>query len=58
MEGLLTSNIGDLCFPDSSGDEAVRLMRERNRFVLGIDAWVGFESVGVAMQYPQSCAGE
>jgi dolichol-phosphate mannosyltransferase len=37
--------------------EAVRGMTERNRFVRGLFAWVGFKSVGVPMKRPPRFAG-
>ena len=51
-------NASDFRLLDRRAYLAVRSMRERNRFVRGLVAWVGFESVGVPMQRPERFGGE
>lgn len=63
IAGLLTDkriprNASDFRLLDRSAYEAVREMRERNRFVRGLVAWVGFESVGIPMERPPRFAGK
>jgi len=63
LAGLLTNgqiprNASDFRLLDRKAYEAVRSMHERNRFVRGLVAWVGFESIGVPMERPPRFAGE
>ena len=51
-------NASDFRLLDRSAYEAVRSMKERNRFVRGLVAWVGFESIGIPMVRPPRFAGK
>lgn len=57
-EGRIPRNASDFRLLDRRVYETVRVMRERNRFVRGLVAWTGFESVGVPMERPPRYAGE
>lgn len=57
-DGRIPKNASDFRLLDRRAYEAVRSMHERNRFVRGLVAWVGFESIGVPMQRPPRFAGE
>jgi len=57
-DGRIPKNASDFRLLDRKAYEAVRSMHERNRFVRGLVAWVGFESIGVPMQRPPRFAGE
>lgn len=57
-DGRIPKNASDFRLLDRRAYEAVRSMQERNRFVRGLVAWVGFESVGVPMVRPERFAGE
>ena len=43
----IPANAGDFRLMDHRVDDALRSMPERNRFMKGLYAWVGFKSVGV-----------
>ena len=60
------NRLSDLVIPDSAGDfrlmdrqvvEALKLLPERNRFMKGLFAWVGFRQIGVPYVRPQRAAG-
>ena len=60
------NRVSDLAIPESAGDfrlmdrqvvEALRLLPERNRFMKGLFAWVGFRQTGVAYVRPERAAG-
>lgn len=57
-DGRIPRNASDFRLLDRKAYEAVRSMQERNRFVRGLVAWVGFESIGVPMERPPRFAGE
>lgn len=57
-DGRIPKNASDFRLLDRRAYEAVRSMQERNRFVRGLVAWVGFASVGVPMERPPRFAGE
>lgn len=57
-DGRIPKNASDFRLLDRKAYEAVRSMHERNRFVRGLVAWVGFESIGVPMKRPPRFAGE
>lgn len=57
-DGRIPRNASDFRLLDRRAYEAVRSMQERNRFVRGLVAWVGFESIGIPMQRPPRFAGE
>jgi glycosyltransferase involved in cell wall biosynthesis len=61
------NSVSDYPIPASTGDfrlmdrcviEALRLLPERNRFMKGLFAWVGFRQVGVPYVRPARLAGE
>lgn len=56
-DGLITKNASDFRLVDRKVYESVREMAERNRFVRGLFSWVGFKSVGVAINRPPRFAG-
>ena len=60
------NRVADLAIPDSAGDfrlmdrqvvEALKLLPERNRFMKGLFAWVGFRQIGVPYVRPRRAAG-
>jgi len=62
MAAKLTSNsfpknVSDFRLLDRRAYEAVRSMKERNRFMRGLAAWVGFSSIGIPMQRPARYGG-
>jgi dolichol-phosphate mannosyltransferase len=57
-DGLLTRNASDFRLMDRALYETVRRMDERNRFMRGLVAWAGFESVAVPVARPPRFAGE
>lgn len=48
----MPKNASDFRLVDRKVYEAVRNMNERNRFMRGLFAWVGFKSIGVQMVRP------
>lgn len=54
----IPSNASDYRLLDRKVYEVVRKMDERNRFVRGLVAWVGFQSVGVLAERPPRYAGK
>jgi len=56
-DGAIPENASDFRLVDRKVYEAVRGMTERNRFVRGLFAWVGFKSIGVPMNRPPRFAG-
>lgn len=57
-DGRIPRNASDFRLLDRRVYEAVRSMQERNRFIRGLVAWVGFESVGIPMKRPPRFAGQ
>ena len=51
-------NASDFRLVDRKVYETVRSMDERNRFVRGLFAWVGFKSVGIEAERPPRFGGE
>jgi glycosyltransferase involved in cell wall biosynthesis len=60
------NRVSHLPIPESAGDfrlmdrqvvEALKLLPERNRFMKGLFAWVGFRQIGVPYVRPQRAAG-
>lgn len=51
-------NASDFRLVDRKVYETVRSMDERNRFVRGLFAWVGFKSVGIEAERPARFGGE
>ena len=56
-DGRIPRNASDFRLLDRRAYEAVRAMDERNRFVRGLAAWVGFRSVGIDMERPPRFGG-
>lgn len=50
-------NVGDFRLVDRRAVEVLRQLPERNRFMKGLFAWVGFHSVGVPYERPGRVAG-
>ena len=57
-DGRIPRNASDFRLLDRRAYEAVRALQERNRFVRGLVAWVGFDSVGIPMERPPRFAGK
>jgi glycosyltransferase involved in cell wall biosynthesis len=56
--GRITKNASDFRLVDRKVYQAVNVMTERNRFVRGLFAWVGFRSIGVEMVRPPRFGGK
>jgi dolichol-phosphate mannosyltransferase len=56
-EGKIPKNASDFRLVDKKVYETVRQMQERNRFVRGLFAWVGFKSIGIPMERPPRFGG-
>lgn len=56
--GLIPKDVSDFRLVDRKVYEAVRSMQERNRFVRGLFAWVGFKSFGIVHPRPPRFGGE
>ncbi len=56
-EGRLPRNVSDFRLADRKAYEVVTAMDERNRFVRGLFAWVGFRTIGVDSPRPPRVAG-
>lgn len=54
----IPSNAGDFRLMDRKVVEAVRGLRERNRFMKGLFAWVGFRHTTVQYERPARAAGQ
>ena len=53
----IPKNASDFRLVDRKVYEAVRGMEERNRFVRGLFAWVGFKSIGIEAERPERFGG-
>lgn len=56
-DGRIPRNASDFRLVDKKVYQAVRQLDERNRFVRGLFAWVGFKSTGVPMVRPPRFGG-
>lgn len=56
-DGRIPRNASDFRLVDRKVYETVRVMTERNRFVRGLFAWVGYKSIGIPMQRPARFGG-
>lgn len=56
--GSIPRNASDFRLVDRKVYEVVRSMEERNRFVRGLFAWVGFKTIGVKAERPERFGGE
>jgi len=57
-DGAIPRNASDFRLVDRRVYETVNVMDERNRFVRGLFAWVGFKSVGIEHERPPRFGGE
>jgi dolichol-phosphate mannosyltransferase len=57
-DNRIPKNASDFRLVDRKVYEAVRDMDERNRFVRGLFAWVGFRSLGIEAKRPPRFGGE
>jgi glycosyltransferase involved in cell wall biosynthesis len=53
----IPANAGDFRLVDRRATEVLRRLPERNRFMKGLFAWVGFNAIGVSYERPQRAAG-
>jgi len=56
--GLIPKDVSDFRLVDRKVYEVVKTMEERNRFVRGMFAWVGFRSIGIKRPRPARFGGE
>jgi len=56
--GLIPKDVSDFRLVDRKVYETVRGIKEANRFVRGLFAWVGFKSIGIVHQRPARFGGE
>ena len=56
-DNRIPKNVSDYRLLDRKVYEAVRNMKERNRFVRGLVAWVGFKSIGVEAERAERFGG-
>ncbi|MEI7626342.1 MAG: glycosyltransferase family 2 protein [Actinomycetota bacterium] len=56
-DGRIPRNVSDFRLVDRKVYESVNVMEERNRFVRGLFAWVGFTSVGIEAEREPRTAG-
>jgi glycosyltransferase involved in cell wall biosynthesis len=56
-DGRIPRNVSDFRLVDRKVYETVNTMEERNRFVRGLFAWVGFRSIGVEAERQPRVAG-
>jgi len=57
-DGRIPKNASDFRLADRKVYERVRSMQERNRFVRGLFAWAGFNSIGIPMEREVRFAGK
>ena len=53
----IPENVGDFRLVDRRAIDVLRQLPERNRFMKGLFAWVGFNAIGVPYERPQRAAG-
>ncbi len=53
----IPANAGDFRLVDRRAAEVLRRLPERNRFMKGLFAWVGFNAIGVDYERPKRAAG-
>jgi polyisoprenyl-phosphate glycosyltransferase len=54
----IPADSGDFCLMDRRVVEVLKAMPERNRFVRGLRAWLGFRQIGIAYERSARSAGE
>lgn len=57
-DGRIPKNVSDFRLADKKVYEEIRKMQERNRFVRGLFAWVGYKSIGIPMDREERFAGK
>jgi dolichol-phosphate mannosyltransferase len=57
-DGRIPRNVSDFRLADKKVYQEVRKMQERNRFVRGLFAWVGYKSIGIPMDREERFAGK
>lgn len=57
-DGAIPRNASDFRLVDRGVYETVNTMQERNRFVRGLFAWVGYKSIGIPHERPPRFGGE
>lgn len=57
-DDIIPRNASDFRLLDKSAYQAVRSLRERNKVMRGVAAWVGFSSKGIPIRRPSRFAGE
>lgn len=56
--GMIPRNVSDFRLVDRKVYQVINTMQERNRFIRGLFAWVGFKSIGVHHERAPRYAGE
>ena len=57
-DGQIPRNVSDFRLADKKVYQEIRKMQERNRFVRGLFAWVGYKSIGIPMDREERFAGK
>ena len=57
-DGSIPRNASDFRLVDRGVYETINTMQERNRFVRGLFAWVGYKSIGIPHERPPRFGGE
>ena len=57
-DGRIPRNVSDFRLADKKVYLEIRKMQERNRFVRGLFAWVGYKSIGIPMDREERFAGK
>ena len=57
-DGRIPRNASDFRLVDRKVYETINQMEERNRFIRGLFAWVGFQSIGIEHERPPRFGGE
>lgn len=57
-DGAIPRNASDFRLVDRGVYETINTMEERNRFVRGLFAWVGYKSIGIPHERPPRFGGE
>lgn len=55
--GMIPRNVSDFRLVDKKVYRTINLMQERNRFVRGLFAWVGYKSIGIEHERAERFAG-
>ena len=56
-DGKIPSNVSDFRLVDRKVYETINTIHERNRFIRGLFAWVGFKSIGIKHERAERFAG-